>query len=161
MLGSKQPWEILVFVIFKLYFRIICSCSNYLKYMKNFEYWRILVDSGALCSGVGEDFLPRRPFFFYENGRNSETKSRKINPKVENEPSLWGLLTKFRVVWQKMHFWVKNQVIVHKERRSLLAGRHVLATNGPSCAHKKVPFFQIIISHLTNFWRFLGKTDFS
>ena len=60
-----------------------------------------------------------------------------------------------------MHFWVENQVIVHKERRSLLAGRHVLATNGPSCAHKKVPFFQIIISHLTIFWRFLGKTDFS
>ena len=39
--GYKQPWEMLVFVIFKLQFRIICSCSNYLKYMGNFDHWSI------------------------------------------------------------------------------------------------------------------------
>ena len=54
VLGSKQPWEILVFVIFKLLFRIICSCSNYLKYMENSDYQRILVDSGSIvhCKSI-------------------------------------------------------------------------------------------------------------
>ena len=42
-----------------------------------------------------EDFLTRRPSFFYKNGHNSETKSRKIDPKVGNEPSLQGLISKF------------------------------------------------------------------
>ena len=54
--GSKQLWEKLVFVIFKLLFWIICSCSNYLKYMENFDYWSILVDSGSIvqCKGTRE-----------------------------------------------------------------------------------------------------------
>ena len=52
VLGSKQPWEILVFVIFK--FRIICSCSNFLKYMENFEYRSILVDSGSIVHWIWE-----------------------------------------------------------------------------------------------------------
>ena len=54
-LGSKKPWEILVF-FFALSFRIICSCSNYLKYMKNFDYKSILVDSGSIvqCKGTRE-----------------------------------------------------------------------------------------------------------
>ena len=40
--------------------------------------------TGRRCPhcGVGEDFLARRPFFFYENGRNLETKTRKIDAKV-------------------------------------------------------------------------------
>ena len=39
-------------------------------------------------SGVGEDFLARRPgFYFCENGRYSETKSRKIDPKVPKPAS--------------------------------------------------------------------------
>ena len=46
--------------------------------------------TGRRCphSGVGEDFLARRLNFFCENGRNSETKSQKIVPKVGNEPPL-------------------------------------------------------------------------
>ena len=44
-------------------------------------------------SGEGEDFLTRRPFFFYENSRNSKTKSKNIAPNVGNEPSLRGLQT--------------------------------------------------------------------
>ena len=50
----------LFFVIFKLYFRIICSCSNYLKYMGNFDYRSILVDSGSIvyCSLFGFIFYP-------------------------------------------------------------------------------------------------------
>ena len=44
--------------------------------------------TGRRChhSGVGEDFLARR-HFFYENGRTSDTKSRKIDPKVRLEES--------------------------------------------------------------------------
>ena len=40
--------------------------------------------TGRRCphSGVGEDFLARRPGSPHENGRNSETKSRTIDPKV-------------------------------------------------------------------------------
>ena len=38
----------MVFVIFKLQFRIICSCSNYLKYMENLDYRSILIDSGTI-----------------------------------------------------------------------------------------------------------------
>ena len=41
----------------------------------------------------GEDFLTRRPSFFYENSHNSETKSPKIDPKVGNETSLQELRT--------------------------------------------------------------------
>ena len=26
----------------------ICSCSNCLKYMENFDYWSILIDSGRI-----------------------------------------------------------------------------------------------------------------
>ena len=51
--------------------------------------------TGRQCphSGEGEDFLTRWPSFFYENGHNSGTKSRKIDIKVGNEPSLRGLQT--------------------------------------------------------------------
>ena len=51
-------------------------------------------------------------FLFLQKGCNSETKSRKINPKVGNEPSLqgsqkwdvdkiWGRMAKNRVLGQK------------------------------------------------------------
>ena len=36
-------------------------------------------------SGMGEDFLARQPFFFlHKNGRFSETKNKKNDPKVQN-----------------------------------------------------------------------------
>ena len=44
-------------------------------------------------SGEGEDFLTRRPVFFYEKGCNLGTESQKIAPKVGNEQSLRGLQT--------------------------------------------------------------------
>ena len=43
--------------------------------------------------GGGRLFDASAEFFFYENGCNSEMKSWKINPKVGNEPSIWGLQT--------------------------------------------------------------------
>ena len=44
--------------------------------------------TGRRCpqSGVGEDFLARRTGSPHKNGRNSETKSRKIDPKVPKQP---------------------------------------------------------------------------
>ena len=40
--------------------------------------------TGRRCphSGVGEDFLERRPGSPHENGRNSGTKSRRLDPLV-------------------------------------------------------------------------------
>ena len=49
--------------------------------------------TGRRCShsGVGEDFLARRPGSPHENGRNSETKSRTIDPKVPKRNQRRGL----------------------------------------------------------------------
>merc|ERR1719500_1543173 len=49
--------------------------------------------TGRRCphSGVGEDFWARRPGSPYENGRNSETKSRTIDPKVPKRNQRRGL----------------------------------------------------------------------
>ena len=46
--------------------------------------------TGRQCphSGVGEDFLARRTDVLFLECVNSESKRRKINPKVANEPSL-------------------------------------------------------------------------
>ena len=50
--------------------------------------------TGGQCphSGLGEDFLAHRPFF-YENNRSSETKVNKIDHKVQDGPSHRGLQT--------------------------------------------------------------------
>ena len=50
----------------------------------------VLLADGALTAWWG-GLLSARARFFYENGRNSETKSRKIDPKVRNELSFQGL----------------------------------------------------------------------
>ena len=49
-------------------------------------FYRARAVTGRLCphSGVGEDFLARRPVFFYENDSSSGTKSQKIDLKVRN-----------------------------------------------------------------------------
>ena len=44
---------------------MICSCSNYLKYMENFDYQSILVDSGSIVQwGEGRLFGASAEFFF-------------------------------------------------------------------------------------------------
>ena len=82
--------------------------------------------------------------FFYPNSCNSGTESRKINPKVGNERSTNGPLTKIGVVWQKSDFLAKNRNFGPKKRHSLLYPNHVLATTEKSCSKKKGPFAQII-----------------
>ena len=54
MFGSKQPRKIFFFVIVKLLFRTICSCSNFLIYMENFDYRSILNDSRTIvhCASI-------------------------------------------------------------------------------------------------------------
>ena len=51
----------------------------------------LLLADGAATVGWGKTFWCVGRFLFYENDRNSETKSRKVYPKVRNEPSLRGL----------------------------------------------------------------------
>ena len=109
-------------------------------------YWQTMPHSG-----MGEDFLVGLPFFFfYGNIRDSETKSKKIDPKVRNEPSLQGLQTGR---WQNLGWYGK--------KRPFLGSHHVLAMTGKKCANKKVPFSQMNISLLANFGCFfVGKSGF-
>ena len=69
----------------------------------------------------------------------------RVSPKATN-----GRLTKIGVVWQKMDFWPKTEIL------DPMDSNHVLATTGKSCSKKKVAFSQINISLLTNFGWFFG-----
>ena len=60
---------------------------------QNFSSPRAVTGRRWPHSGKGEDFLTGQPGFFYENGCNSGTESRKIDPKVGNEQALRGLQT--------------------------------------------------------------------
>ena len=62
---------------------------------------RLLLGDVALKVGQGKTF-------FYKNGRNSETKSRKIDPKVRNGTSFWGLQTGH---WQNWGSYAKKRNI--------------------------------------------------
>ena len=57
--------------------------------------------------GGGRLFDASANFFFYENSHNSETKRRKIDPEVGNEPSLRGLQTDH---WTKLGSYGKNRI---------------------------------------------------
>ena len=96
--------------IFREYAKI---CHNLL------VFWNAFIEHCIDCpqSWEGEDFLKRRPsFFFYEKGHNSGTKSQKIVPKVGNEATLLnqakiGPLNKMGVVWQKDIPGKKNLIL--------------------------------------------------
>ena len=102
----------------------------------------LLLADGVPTVGWGKTFWCIGRFFFYENGRNSETKSRKINLMMGNEPSLRGLQTgrwpilgsygKIGFLDQKPRFWAQK-------KDSLLYSNHVLATTGKVVQRKKVP----------------------
>ena len=64
-------------------------------------------------SGVGEDFLARRPGYPHENGRNSETKSRKIDQKVPKRNHRQGLPTPLR---QKTGSQIKPTISISYEQ---------------------------------------------
>ena len=103
----------------------------------------------VLCSGEGEDFLKRQPVFFFDNGCNSGTESRKIVLKVGNERSLQGRQTGR---WPKLGSYGINRIfrpkteILGPKKKSLLSPHHVLATTRKSCSKKKDAFSQINIS---------------
>ena len=104
----------------------------------------LLVADSALTLGCGKTFWCVGRFSFYENDRNSETKSWKINPKVQNGPSLRALQTGR---WHKLGSYGKNEFSVQKpsvraqKKHSLHYSNHVLATTRQNCANKKVLFF--------------------
>ena len=90
---------------------------------------------GAPIVGWGKTFWRvGQFFFFYKNCRFSETKSRKINPKVRNGPSFLGLQT---VHWRnpgpKSKKWIfgpKSEILGFNNKNSLLEQNHVLVTTG-------------------------------
>ena len=103
-------------------------------------------------------------FFFYENVRFSETRSRKIDPKVQNRST--GCLAEGykqaidepRGPIEKKRISEAKYKVLGPKKRSFLDGHHVLATTGQSSAKKKVPFSQINISLFSGFGVFVwGK----
>ena len=68
-------------------------------------------------------FFTRRLVLFYENGRDSETKSRKINPKEPNRQSCRGLQTGHRrnlgSYSKKTYFQAEIRIFGPTSRRKL------------------------------------------
>ena len=91
--------------------------SNFHDTLKSIEYlfsWRSFwlrarAVTGRRCphSGVGEDFLERRPGSPHENGRNSGTKSRKLDTLVPKRSQRRGLRTP---LWQKTGSHTKKRI---------------------------------------------------
>ena len=77
-----------------------------------------------------------------------------VSPRATN-----GLSTKIGVLWQKSDFLAKNWDFGPK-KSSFLGTNHVLATIGKSYSKKKVAFYKINISLLTNLGCFCDKTHF-
>ena len=78
-----------------------------------------------LADGVGWGktfFCASAVFFFYKNGRKSETKN--IDPEVQNRPSFWGLQTGHRQNLgshgKKRIFGSKSKIFGPKKNTSLL-----------------------------------------
>ena len=82
------------------------------------------------------------------NSCNSGTESRKIVPKVGNEPSCQELKLSHRpklgLYGKNRIFGPKTKILGPKKRHPLFNSNHVLATTGKSCSKKKSAFAQII-----------------
>ena len=107
--------------------------------------------TGRQCphSGVGEDFLMRRPFLGnvksiqrWQIDRLAEGYKHGID-EIQCPIAKTGLLGRNKNFRPKKH--------------QLLCRNPVLATTRLNCAKKKVPFSQINISILANFGCFFGK----
>ena len=107
--------------------------------------------------------MVRRPGSPHENGRNSETKNRTLDPKVPKRTQRRGLRAPF---CQKTRSHTKKRIFGPKsgflgpKKTPLLRPNHVLATTGQSCQKKKVPFSQMNISLLANFGFFFWKNTY-
>ena len=71
----------------------------------------LLLADGASIVGWGTLFGASAVFFSYKNNHNSETKSKKIDPRATNGP-----LTKFGVFCQKVDFLAENLVFRPKKK---------------------------------------------
>ena len=94
--------------------------------------------------GGGRLFDASANFFFYENSHNSETKRRKIDPEVGNEPSLRGLQTGRS---QNLGPYSKNRIFGPKTeisgpKKSVHFLRHTMFWPRPEkvVQRKKLPF---------------------
>ena len=96
----------------------------------------LLADGAPTVQWGGGRLWRVNRFFFYENCCNFGTESQKNDPKVGNEPSLWGLQMghwpKLGSYGKNRNFWPKTE-ICRKKKDSLLEISHVLATTGKSC----------------------------
>ena len=105
--------------------------------------------TGRRCphSGVGEDFLARRPVFFLRKQpwlRNQASKNQFQGAKwIVFLRDTNGPLTKF--IAKNGFFGSKSEFSV-PIKHPLFSSNHVLATTEKSCANKKVPFSKTNIS---------------
>ena len=93
----------------------------------------LLLADGYLRVGLGKTFWRAGRVFFR---KTAVPQKRKVGKSIRR--CKMDRLSEIRVLRQKKH--------------SLLAGRHVLATTRQSCANKKVPFSQINIGLLADFF---------
>ena len=126
--------------------------------------------TGRRCpySGEGEDFLTRRPSFFYDNGHNSETKSRKLIPwwkmnRLSNGYKWangrwqnWGCTAKIGFLGQKRGFGPKNWVFWPKENIHFLVLTMFSHDQAKLCKQSS-DHFQNDIGLLANLGCFFGK----
>ena len=81
----------------------------------------LLLTEDVLTVGLGKTFWRVGQFFFYENGQNLETKSRKFDPKVAVSPRATnGPLTIFVFLLQKTESWAEIRAFGPKKTYFLM-----------------------------------------
>ena len=132
------------------FYMSLCGFSAYMRFFRICGYPQIRIHY--------EDFFMQ----FHADMRISTRINRNRICAYEKQPhgQLYykQSIDKIRVLLQKKDFWPKSEFLGPK-KHTLLAGHHVLATIGQSCANKKVPFFHINISLLANFWCFFKRAE--
>ena len=110
------------FVIFKLLFWIICSCSNCPKYMENFDYGSILVDSGTIVQWLGHVGLLHIQFCTCVNhlpwaSIDNDTRTRMVEIQTQvsgTHLGLTGVGARVTYLWVQKRFVLAKQLIHFK-----------------------------------------------
>ena len=101
-------------------------------------YWQTVPHSG-----VGDDFLARKPFFFT---KTADSRKRKVEKSIR-ECKIDRLFEGYKQAIDG--FFSPNPNFWSQNKRSLFHRNHVPATTRQSCAKKRIPFSQINISLLS------------
>ena len=103
-------------------------------------------------SGVGEDFLARKPFFFLT--KTADSRKRKVEKSIR-ECKIDRLLEGYKRATDKIRgpiakhgFFGPNQNFWAQKKRSLFDRNRVPTTTRQSCTKKKISFSQMNISLL-------------